>query len=54
MTMKATALVKKLGQLLGKKETTPAAVQPPPDEKAPVIPLLDGLGVIQLHQHWRN
>jgi len=55
MTMKASELVKKLSsKLLGKKVTTPAAVQPPPDEKAPVIPLLDGLGVIQLHQHWRN
>ena len=55
MTMKASELVKKLGsKLLGKKVNTPAAVQPPPDEKAPVIPLLDGLGIIQLHQHWRN
>jgi hypothetical protein len=53
--MKANQLLKKLGsKLLGKKVNTPAAAQPPTDEKAPVIPLLDGLGIIQLHQHWRN
>ncbi len=54
MTMKATALVKKLGKLLGKKETTPASVEVPPPEKAPNPPLLDKLGVIRLHPYWRN
>jgi hypothetical protein len=55
MIMKANELLKKLGsKLLGKKETTPAAVQLPPEEKAPLVPLLDKLGVIQLHPNWRN
>jgi hypothetical protein len=62
--MKATEMIKKLGGLFGKKATTSAAGQYPgsvetlvpvaPDEKPPEIPLLDRLGVIQLHQHWRN
>ena len=53
--MKTTALLKKLGsKLLGKKENTPATVQLPPDEKAPLVPLLDKLGVIELHPYWRN
>jgi hypothetical protein len=61
--MKANALLKKLGQkLLGQKSNTPAAgsvttvIQLAPNEKAPEIAfqVLDGLGVIQLHQHWRN
>jgi hypothetical protein len=62
--MKATEMIKKLGELFGNKATTSAAGQCPgsvetpiqvaPDEKAPVIPWLDRLGVIQLHQYWRN
>jgi hypothetical protein len=53
--MKTTELIKKLSsKLLGKKVKTPAAVQPPHDHKAPVLPLLDRLGVIQLHENWRN
>ena len=53
--MKANELLKKLGsKLLGKKVNLPAAVQLPPDEKAPEIPLLDRLGVIRLHENWRN
>lgn len=59
--MKANQLLKKLGhKLLGKKVNTSAAgdvatlIQPAPKEKAPGLPLLDRLGVIQLHQHWRN
>ena len=52
--MKATELIKKLsGKLLGKKGTA-AAIQLPQDHKAPVVPLLDRLGVIQLHENWRN
>ena len=54
MTMKAITLVKKLGKLLSKKESTPASVEVPPAEKAPNPPLLDKLGVIQLHPDWRN
>ena len=63
--MKANELLKKLGHtLLGKKATTSAAGEYPgsvetlvpvdPDKKAPEIPLWDRLGVIQLHQYWRN
>ena len=61
--MKANELVKKLGnKLLGKKVNTPAVggvatvTQPAPDTKAPEIALQvhDGLGVIQLHENWRN
>ena len=61
--MKASELVKKLGnKLLGKKVNTPAAsdlatiTQLAPDTKAPetVCPVNDGLGVIQLHENWRN
>jgi hypothetical protein len=59
--MKASELVKKLGnKLLGKKVNTPAAggvetvFQVAADEKAPEILLLDRLGVIQLHENWRN
>ncbi len=51
--MKTTKLIKKLGKLLGKKETTPA-IKAPPAEKTPNLPLLDKLGVIQLHPYWRN
>ena len=62
--MKANELLKKLGGLFSNKATTSAAGQYPsgvetlvpvaPDEKPPEIPLLDRLGVIQLHQYWRN
>jgi hypothetical protein len=56
--MKASELVKKLSnKILGKKVNTPAvggvAIQVAP-EKAPAIPFLDRLGVIQLHENWRN
>jgi hypothetical protein len=63
MIMKTTELIKKLGsKLLGKKVNTPAAggvatvIQLAPDMKAPHIAFQvhDGLGVIQLHEHWRN
>jgi hypothetical protein len=61
--MKANELLKKLGHtLLGKKENTPAAddvatvIQLTPDQKTPEIAFRvhDGLGVIQLHENWRN
>jgi hypothetical protein len=61
--MKANELLKKLGNtLLGKKANTPAAggaatvTQLAPEEKAPEIAfrIHDGLGVIQLHENWRN
>ena len=59
--MKANELLKQLGiTLLGKKVNTLAAgnvatmIQVAPDDKAPKIPLLDRLGVIQLHENWRN
>jgi hypothetical protein len=62
--MNAKLLVTKLGKLLGKKVNTPATGQYPggvatvhqvaPEEKAPEILLLDRLGVIQFHEHWRN
>ena len=61
--MKANELLKKLGNtLLGKKANTPAAgdvttvIQLAPEEKAPEIAfrIHDGLGVIQLHENWRN
>jgi hypothetical protein len=61
--MKANELLKKLGHtLLGKKKNTPVAsdvateVQLAPDEKAPeiVFRVHDGLGVIQLHENWKN
>jgi hypothetical protein len=61
--MKANELLKKLGNtLLGKKVNTPAAgdvatvTQLAPEEKAPEIAFRvhDGLGVIQLHQDWKN
>jgi hypothetical protein len=61
--MKANELLKKLGHtLLGKKVNTPTAgnvatmIQLPPGEKAPEIAFRvnDGLGVIQLHEDWRN
>jgi hypothetical protein len=61
--MKANELLKKLGHtLLGKKENTPVAgdvateVQLAQDEKAPeiVFRVHDGLGIIQLHENWRN
>jgi hypothetical protein len=54
MNMKTSELVKKLGKLLGKKQTTPAPVQAAPAEKAFNLPLLDRLGVIRLHPYWRN
>jgi hypothetical protein len=61
--MKANELLKKLGHtLLGKKVNTPAVsdmaavIQLAPDQKAPVITFRvhDGLGVIHLHENWRN
>ena len=53
--MKANELLKKLGKLLGKKPNTPGSLfNSHQMEKAPVVPLLDGLGVIQLHANWRN
>ena len=61
--MKANELLKKLGNtLLGKKANTPAAgevatvSQLAPDTKAPEIAfrIHDGLGVIRLHENWRN
>jgi hypothetical protein len=60
--MNARELVKKLGKLLGKKESTPAAVgaaamiHPVSNLKAPefTVQVLDGLGVIYLHENWRN
>ena len=61
--MKANELLKKLGNtLLGKKVNTPAAggvatvIQVVPDTKAPEMTfrIHDGLGVIQLHENWRN
>jgi hypothetical protein len=61
--MKANELLKKLGNtLLGKKVNTPAAggvasvIQLAPDQKAPEIAFQvhDGLGVIQLHENWKN
>jgi hypothetical protein len=61
--MKANELLKKLGHtLLGKKSTTSAAagvatvIKLAPDQKAQEIAFRvhDGLGVIQLHENWRN
>jgi hypothetical protein len=61
--MKANELLKKLGNtLLGKKSNMPAAddvatvIQLAPEQKAPEIAVRvhDGLGVIQLHENWRN
>jgi ABC-type molybdenum transport system ATPase subunit/photorepair protein PhrA len=59
--MKASELVKKLGsKLLGKKVNTLAAggvatvIQTEAEVKVPEILLLDRLGVIQLHENWRN
>jgi hypothetical protein len=61
--MKANELLKKLGNtLLGKKSNTSAAgdvvtvIQLAPDQKVPEIAfrVYDGLGVIQLHENWRN
>jgi hypothetical protein len=61
--MKANELLKKLGHtLLGKKENTSAGrdvateMQQAPDQKTPEIAcrVHDGLGVIQLHENWRN
>ena len=61
--MKANELLKKLGHtLLGKKVNTSAAgdlatvLQLASEEKVPEIAFRvhDGLGVIQLHENWRN
>ena len=61
--MKTSELVKKLSsKLLGKKGNNSAAggvattIHPAPNMKAPEIAfrVLDGLGVIQLHENWRN
>ena len=62
-TMKANELLKKLGNtLLGKKVNTSAAgdvanvIQLAPGTKAREIAFRvhDGLGVIQLHENWKN
>ena len=53
--MKANELLKKLGnKLLGKKSnTSPGDVVP--KEKAQIaFPVFDKLGVIKLHENWRN
>ena len=61
--MKANELLKKLGNtLIGKKSNTSAAgdlatvIQLAPDTKPPEIAFQvhDGLGVIQLHENWKN
>jgi hypothetical protein len=61
--MKASQLIKKLCHtLLGKKSNNPTAgdvatvTQLASDTKAPevVFRVHDGLGVIQLHENWRN
>jgi len=61
--MKENELLKRLrNTLLGKKSNMPAAdgvatvIQLAPDTKAPEIAFRvhDGLGVIQLHENWRN
>jgi hypothetical protein len=61
--MKANELLKKLGHtLLGKKVNTPAAggvatvIQLAPEGKVTEIArrVHDGLGVIQLHENWKN
>ena len=55
--MKANELLKKLGnKLLGKKSNTSANLDAVPKDKALEIalPVFDGLGVIQLHESWRN
>ena len=61
--MKPNELFKKLGNtLLGKKVNTPAAggvatvTQLAPDTKVSEIAcrVHDGLGVIQLHENWKN
>lgn len=54
MTMKTTELIKKLGKLLGKKETPAATHQLQPPEPPKPRLRLDTLGVIQLHPDWRN
>lgn len=62
-TMKANELLKNIGNtFLGKKVNTPAAgdlateMQLAPEEKVPEIAfrVYDALGVIQLHESWRN
>jgi hypothetical protein len=52
--MKTTELMKKLGKLLGKKGSSPPIAQAASNEKAPAVPFLDRLGIIQLHPNWRN
>jgi hypothetical protein len=52
--MKTSELIKKLGSKLLGKQWKPAAVQLPPEEKSPDILVMDRLGVIQLHEYWRN
>jgi hypothetical protein len=61
--MKTNELLKKIGNtLLGKKVNTPAAgdlateIKLAPEEKSPEIAFRvhDGLGVIQLHENWKN
>ncbi len=50
MSMKPIELIKKLGKLLGKKETTAATIQAPPIEQPEPIRPLDKLGVTP-HAH---
>ena len=58
--MKTAELIKKLGKLMGKKVNTSAAgkvttIQLPPLKTPEVaFPVHVGLGVIQLHENWRN
>jgi len=59
--MNAKELVKKLGnKILGKKVNTSAAgdvetvIPTAAQMKMQEIMLLDGLGVIRLHENWRN
>ncbi len=52
--MKATALIKKLGKLMGKKVNTPAAGPYTGGLAKAVLPLVDKLGPIQLNENWRN
>ena len=55
MNMSTKQLVKKLGiKLLGKKPKPAADMQIPANEKTQSFTLVDRLGAIELHEHWRN
>ena len=55
MNMNTKQLVKKLGiKLLGKKPKPAADMQLPANGKTQSFALVDRLGGIQLHEHWRN